>query len=82
MTELIKHRKLVSLVTGSVSSAFSIVNVIVMGLNNDITLQDIIVDNEAGETVLPVQNLHFLKKKLRQFYIGNKIVMKGYYNFF
>jgi hypothetical protein len=49
MTELIKHRKLVSLITGSVASGLSIVNVVAMGVDNDITLQDIVVSNEAGK---------------------------------
>ena len=48
MTQLIKLRKWVSLVTGSLSSALSVTNVITMGVSNDITLKDIVVDSEAG----------------------------------
>ncbi|XP_065932779.1 uncharacterized protein [Magallana gigas] len=48
MTQLIKQRKLVSLVTGCVSSAFGVVNVVTMGIENGITLKDIIVANEAA----------------------------------
>lgn len=49
MTQLIKQRKLVSLVTGCVSSAFGVVNVVTMGIENGITLKDIIVASEAGK---------------------------------
>ncbi|XP_022321641.2 uncharacterized protein LOC111123542 [Crassostrea virginica] len=48
MTQLIKLRKWVSLVTGSLSSALSVTNVITMGVSNDITLKDIVVDSEAA----------------------------------
>ena len=52
MTQLIKLRKWVSLVTGSLSSALSVTNVITMGVSNDITLKDIVVDSEAGRGYL------------------------------
>ncbi|XP_061164385.1 uncharacterized protein LOC133173419 [Saccostrea echinata] len=48
MTQLIKHRKMVSLVTGSISSAFSIVNIVAMGVSNGVTLKDIVVASDAA----------------------------------
>lgn len=70
MTQLIKQRKLVSLVTGCVSSAFGVVNVVTMGIENGITLKDIIVANEAGKNrrwntdmIYMLLNIEFHKSK-------------------